>query len=647
MKKLFIVHIVAMLFILVSCNPQSNEIEDSKHKNNEYGIGEVTIKETNKMLLSNGETIYNILIPEDADNLETFAASEVVELFYEATGKYLDIISDDQMNDFDKYISIGHTKIRSQYDELFMGTSLGISGYRILTKNDHVILSGEQAQGSLYATYQFLYLILNFEAFDSNIYALDKGVTNIPLMDYEITDIPYIQVRAANYGYLEQDIQLTRRFRMEGLYDRFVDFNGTAHNATRVITKDEYYHLHPEWFANEKGSQLSYTAKGNEQKLQLLINTVAEKMKDALRADKTRNLVAFTHDDVPDWDESPKTLSEFNKYGTHAGALIKFVNQVRYKIDDWFATKEGSEYKRDLIIYFFAYQQTIIPPVKYDDVLEKFVPISDDMMLAEGVSPWIAPLTANYTKDYNHPSNQATLEMVQGWSALGTDVLLWTYSTNFNHYLVPFDTFNSMSGIYNTAYDIETYMIFDQGQANNYQAPTGWSKLKAYLNSKLGWNIHADINVLVDKFFTHYFGPAKEEMMKWFNAYRLHSAFLNDTNTRYAGSNSIYLNLVSNEFFSARLLNQWEDYAESALNTIEHLKTSHPSLYKLYSDNIRLEKLSISYLNLALYRNAGVFTDLERQVKLEAFYNETLYFNIQRLSEVEEISILYNNWGLN
>src|SRR5690554_715199 len=308
---------VSVLIILLNQGEKQPVEEEPIDKD-----GNENIKPTGRYLLSAGQTEYKILLPTEASNLELFAAAELVDIFYEATGVSLEVIKDEDFDVEGSYISIGQTTLKNEYQDLFDKENLGISGFLILTKGNHIILSGQHEEGSLYATYEFLYLILNFEVFDESIYSLNRGTTHIELMDYQIKDIPDIEIRAANYGYLEQNVRLSRRFRFEGLYDRFIDFHGVAHNATRVISKEQYYALHPEWFANEKGTQLSYTAKGNEEKLELLISTVAEKMKQALMEDTTKTIIAFTHDDYPDdWDESEATLDEYNKYGTHAAAV--------------------------------------------------------------------------------------------------------------------------------------------------------------------------------------------------------------------------------------------------------------------------------------------------------------------------------------
>ena len=48
-----------------------------------------------------GETKYKILIPSETDNLERIAASEIVQVFYEATGVRLEEVLDNEMTTTD------------------------------------------------------------------------------------------------------------------------------------------------------------------------------------------------------------------------------------------------------------------------------------------------------------------------------------------------------------------------------------------------------------------------------------------------------------------------------------------------------------------------------------------------------------------
>lgn len=641
----------AFALSIVGCNDKPDTPPDTGKTPGDYedGTHDYDMENTDMFIMKNGATAYKILLPETPDSLELFAASELSELFYEATGTKLEQVSDSEMKDTEKYLSVGDTKLKAKSGVEYDYETLGIGGFKIVTKDGSVLLAGAKSEGTLYAVYQFLTLTLGFEPYDDQIYALDRGTRDIPLKNYNITDVPDIPVRAINYGYLQQNDKLSKRFRLEQYDGRFVNFFGAAHNSTNVISYNEYGAAHKEWFYNS-GVQLDYTAGGDAESLNVLVDTVVAKMKDALKADTERTMIAFTHADLDGWADSKGTQEFDKKYGTGSAAaqVIVFCNRVRKAIDEWFASEDGKPYERELTLYFFAYKQTIMPPVT-KNAEGKYVPIDQDVVLADGVAAWIAPITADYTRSYYEDGNATTLEVIEGWQALGDDALMWTYSTNFNYYLAPFDTFSAMAGTYKAVAESKPFILFDQGQMNNPAQPTGWSKLKAYLNSKLSWNVNADLEQLTQNFFENYFGPAKDSMMQWFREYRLRSSMLNDTNSKYAGGNSIYLNLVVRDFWPKQLLEKWRGYAQAALDALEPLKTSDPVQYKIYSDNVRLERIAVDYLEIELYRSAqdeNKFTTEDLALRMNEFREEALHFNLQRLSETVALDQLFGSWGL-
>ena len=546
-----------------------------------------------------------------------------------------------------KYISIGKTSIYSMFENAIDKSVLGLSGFNILTKDQHIILYGNREESLLFAVYELLSILFNLEVYGEDIYSYNSEITDIKLEGYKITVAPKIQIKTANYGYLHHTVEgalklFARRLRVEGLYDHFISLNGISHNSTKVIDVETYYNLHPKWFANEQGTQLSYNAHGDEIELELLVEEVTNKMKVVLITNPKQTMIAFTQADNQDWDQSIASRISYEKYGTDAAVVIQFMNRVREKIDIWFSGS-GASYKRDLIIYFFAYLNTEKPPVKLEAGV--YVPMDDSVVLREGVAPWIAPLVANYNQGFEHISNINYMETIKGWQALSTNSLLWTYSSNFNHYLVPFDSFDSMESIYNMAHETGAYLYFDQAQHNTTQPPTGWSKLKIYLNSKLAWNPMEDTNVLTDNFFTHYFGPAKTNMLNWFNDWKAHSNMLKDIYpNEYTGNNSVFKNLLNTKFFPKDKLELWQKYARNAMLDIAYLENEKIDLYQKYSDNIMLELISLEYLLIELY--GDTFDHEVRSQMIEQFFDKVSNFDITKLNETTSISTLYEKWNI-
>jgi len=78
---------VSVLIILLNQGEKQPVEEEPIDKD-----GNENIKPTGRYLLSAGQTEYKILLPTEASNLELFAAAELVDIFYEATGVSLEVI---------------------------------------------------------------------------------------------------------------------------------------------------------------------------------------------------------------------------------------------------------------------------------------------------------------------------------------------------------------------------------------------------------------------------------------------------------------------------------------------------------------------------------------------------------------------------
>jgi hypothetical protein len=156
-------------------------------------------KDTGIVLAENGETDYTVVIPTGASYYEEFAASELRLRFKEATGAELSLIYDNDesavFSENAKLISISDTTVQKDSGVTADYATYKRSGARMVTKGSCVILTGGSEQGALYAVYDFLKVLFNYEYFDVDTYRLEKkdkvtlpklDESNIPDMDYRV-----------------------------------------------------------------------------------------------------------------------------------------------------------------------------------------------------------------------------------------------------------------------------------------------------------------------------------------------------------------------------------------------------------------------------------------------------------------------------
>ena len=564
-----------------------------------------TETETENYVLKNGKSEYKIVLPETSQGMEEYAANELQTLFKESTGVLLPIVKDTAVTTADKFFSIGRTSLFADTGVVVDRFELKDDGFKLFTEGDDLYLCGGTATGTVYAVYEYLYRELNFEQFYAECYTLDTNVTDLTLKKYEIAERPDIAYRAASYGYQISDSTVRYRMRISGGYfSLFTAVEGQAcHNSLDWLPLEKYYEEHPDWYSADK-TQLCYTARGNEDSLNQMVDAALEKFKTIYASVPDMKAISLSISDYQTFC-SCETCSQQNEiYGTDAAVCIKFLNKLSPKMEAYVTElhKDDPDFVYDIDLIFFAYNSTTNAPVTYDEKTDTYAPIDDSVVCDPHVAPWYAPIFMDYTYSIYDSANISYLRNMYGWDALSETMYLWTYETNFTSYMSPYDSFNGMQDLFMLMAEVNAAYLFNQSQWNQSKGGTAWHMLKAYLTANLSWDSTQNVNDLIDRYFNAMYGPAANTMKSWFNSYRAYSQKLHDEG-KYKGSFSIYTSAVTSDFWSYPILRSWLNYSKQALAEVEKYKTIDPELYAKYYERIAMEKLSPAFLMLELYES--------------------------------------------
>ena len=168
-------------------------------------------------------------------------------------------------------------------------------------------------------------------------------------------------------------------------------------------------------------------------------------------------------------------------------------------------------------------------------------------------------------------------------------------------------------------------------------------RLKTYLISKLCWNVNEDMNALVDKFFTYYYGDAADEMYAVFQDTRLLSRNNMGTLCKYQ---SFYGALTEPSLWPKDLLQKWLNKIDDALADIAYMKKTEPEKYEVLYKNIVCERVQYEYLLITCHERSFA-TDYIYNLKLQT--REDCELNgIFAFSEypVQLSSELWSSWGI-
>lgn len=650
MKKIIPLICILLCFIFsisafTGCdNKNSSGASNGSETNSVFkdGVHKYDYKETEKDFVKNSTTEYKIIIPQTAGKTLQTAVSDMQMLFEEATGISLNVFYDTQTDVYadGKFISLGQTSCMQSEGVSIEGKKLDRHGYIIKTVGDAIYICGGDEYGTSFGIYGFLELEFNFDCFSNTCYHIDRGVTNKKLREYDVIDIPDMKIRNSGDGFILNNNQ-TERWMRYIKRDSGGTFCGSAsaHTAESYYLKQSVYgYEYPEWYAvNPNGTaqissrgirQLCYTAQGNAEKLAKMQEEAFNLLKEQAIKDTTGYLFVFSQEDSELWCECATCKASLQEHQSNAAVVIDFLNNVADRLSVWMESEEGKPYARDYKILFLAYEATLTAP--------KGVTLNDHL------SVMFAPIAFDYQNSLYHKQNEKFLQAFEGWKKICKQFSIYSYHVNYINFMLPYDSFNSMQGFYQYAASANTYWFFDLGQRSQTAGASGWETLKAYISSKLSWNVNRNVSELTDKFFKYSYGAAADTMRAFYEEYRVHSRYIID---KYLTKNlSVYGTPERAEYWPKKQLDVWVNKTETALQEIEFLKTSDLQSYNQISNRIKLERIWLYYAMCSMHHTAYDI-DYISAVK-EEFKNDCLNLGVSYTQEgsSELISKLLESW---
>ena len=602
------------------------------------GVHDYTATETENYLVQNGATEYSVVIPQGADGFTTFAKDELVFFFKEATGIELSVISETSAglahSESAKYISIGNTAMLESAGLEADESILGSQGARIVTKDNTVYLFGGGNQGVLYAIYDFLQIVFNYDIYYYDVWEIDR-VDEVKLLNFNVTDVPDVEIRLASFGPVNKNTEdLGYRFRQPLARAEYIlpagdTENGQTaqaiHNTDNILPKAYWNDTHPDWFA-DTGTQLCYTAHGDSEEYQAMIDQAASVL--------VASLQQYTVAEYPDYKfigfmiEDDNTVcscqackNALNYYGANSGAVVVFCNRVMEKVQAQMQDAENEAfYREDLKLLFFAYNKFTEAPVKYDLETGEYVPT---VYTRADVGVFYAKITsANRILSVYDDCNKQLRAEVENWSNVANgNISYWTYSANFHSYMAFVDTYGH--------FDSEGYQFYlshggdmfnNQGESQNRESDN-FDGLKAYLDSKLQWDCTQDAEALTQKWFNGMYGDAAETMQQLFAEHQAASALAYQASGYHTSNYMVYIDMYTADYWPYEtLLNMLETCNKAQQIAYVSYKYANPEKYVTVKRNIDIEWASVAYLLFKIYGNDETFTTNERYTAITDYF---------------------------
>lgn len=586
-KYIFLILITAILSItMISCNGKKHR----PPKNNNGGVHETIIKDTDFYFAQGGSTEYKIVISENANSNDDMAVKELQLFLKEACSVEIPVIIDSQAvySEDSKYISVGRNKLFERSGIVIDDDKYKTSGYRILSKGKIVFLTGSNYKnnnyGVIYAAYGFLEHLIGLKIYTDVCYTLNANPT-VKMVDYDVTAIPDYDWRSL--GYYGVTSSYNRRLR---LLSGDANVLGNTHTHFMYLPKDKYFNTHRDWY-NSEGTQLRLI--NEEMTLEFI-----EQAKNILRNNPEATLlfIGMEDRDVPFSPEDARLTKE--KYNTNeAGLNIVFVNKVAKAIDEWIETEfPGRRITYRTILYCMHYEA----PVEYDEETDTFTPHSAYVIPRPNVNLHIAPIgMPSYVKPISHASNRSVDINIRKWASISNNISMYNYAINFRNYLMNFNDFGSFQA--NLVYGLENGFNgwYQQSSLNSYSP--AFTELRLYVQSQLLWNTSLSHQELARDFINAYYGKAAEWIWEYYNLSLTNNVV--NVEEKKAPQGTTSGNPAQANFYPFELVNRMATVMERAELALEPLLAEDPVLYYEYLNRVRIQKATVLYLQLNHYLN--------------------------------------------
>ncbi len=607
-------------------------------------------EDTGIVLAENGKTDYTVVIPEKPSVYEEFAASELQLRFKEATGAELPLIYDNDekavYSESAKLISISDTKVQKASGVTADYATYRRSGARMVTKGSCVILTGASEQGALYAVYDFLNVLFNYEYFDIDTYTLTEkervtlpklDESNIPDMDYRI----YSDYRQFpnDGGSIYEAYRMKLQWHDDGWAVGGHAVDVILPYTTYAVQQGHYdwYDSHgPHWVSNSQAwCQLCYTNEDMRKEFVERTKTLLTQYPDA-------TLMGFGQSDVNSWCECENCTAVTEKYAHEGmsarGAITQtiFVNKVIEEIEEWIAVEYPGRQVRYMV---FAYHQTITAPAHKDEN-GNYIPNGSEngdysMKLHDKVYVSYADIYAN--RNLTWRDNPAVAENLKAWAACTKGIQIYEYAADAANYLLPYDGIQVFAENYRFAKELGFSEYFHEGAGNG--TASGFTGLRYYVSSKLMWDTSLDVNELISKYINACYGPAADEMQEFYDILRTRLSFLRK---QYGFGNMVLSSIVNATHWPRTVLLSYYEMFDKMYEDIEYLKYVDAEEYEKIFRKIKIEELFVDFVNLSCY--LGYYTTEEKVQRIDEFEENCSKYSAKYLGSGKDLANLVASW---
>ena len=543
-KILTILNIILILtvFLVSACKAKTTTTEEKPVTSDTYYGRTQIIKDSDTYLVEDGTSKYKILLREDASKAELYAAQEFNSLLESHSNTTLEIVSTSELEDFQKYISIGNTVLAESLNYNISKNGINRNGFKIKTNNDNLFIVAGDYTGLIYGVYRFFEKNCDYMYYAPDEIRINKS-ESIKLLSYDYEDWPDFPERDV-YNYTTKTYPAaTMRYYLNGsIYSKWSEMFGEGtwwsslydQSMEEQICPSKIYGAeHPDWYygpggdTNATRSQLCFTKalydKGEFDAYSSgLLDEEGNLTTDETFSDGSHGLFwTFCYNLIKNYIsiEEDKTLFQLgmsdNEYFcdcetckrdiseyTRTGLVIRFANQVADVVKEW---QDKNCPERTIYLTIFAYLTVVQPPVVLED--GQYKPIDESLMVRDNIIIRYAPMLEGYLFPLlNEKHNARANIQMNGWKALANHFAVWDYTINFGETYQTFPNWMASYENLKSYYDYGYIDIYNQG--NGTSTNLTFYYMDMWIRSRMLWDIHKDYKELMNEFIEVFYGPS-------------------------------------------------------------------------------------------------------------------------------------------
>ena len=365
-----------------------------------------------------------------------------------------------------------------------MTDEVGEDGFVIDCHDGRLYIKSGGGKGALYGVATLLENELGVRYYAADAWTVEQR-TDITIAEQHHAETPSFRYRQTQ-SYGTEDPDYVAFYRLKEPKEIFAA-NMWVHTFNQILPAAVYGKTHPEYYSffngvRHPGAHSQWCLTNPE-----VFELVAAKIDSIFKANPGMKLISVSQNDGNGTQCACPECKAVDEYeGSPSGNLVRFMNKLAQRFPD----KEFST---------LAYLYSMQPP-KHTKPLPNV-----NIMLCSIDSKREVPLTEN-------ASGRDFVRALTGWGRISDNIFVWDYGINFDNLVTPFPNFHVLQPNMKLFKENHATMLFEQ--VAGFRG-VDFSELRAYMLSKLMWNVEADTDSLMHTFLDGYYGKAAPYLYRY------------------------------------------------------------------------------------------------------------------------------------